>query len=81
MFQAALLPKDITATYCLLQKVETPSDVMCHDNGNQSVVERQQDTPCFLFPVRQSRVRQRREIKQDYSSVSTSPNLFDRGCF
>lgn len=80
VFQPALFPKNISATYCLLHKVETPSEVMCHDNGNQSVLERQQDTPCFLFPVRQGRVTQRREIKQDYSSVCTSPNLFDRGC-
>lgn len=38
---------------------ETPDDVIREDNRNQSVVGRQQDTPCVLFPVRQGWVIQR----------------------
>lgn len=38
-------------------------DVITHNNGNQSVVKEQEDTPCFLFPVRQGRVRQGSERK------------------
>ena len=59
---------------------ETLGDVISADDGNQSVVERQQDTPYFLFPVRQGMAKQRREKKkQDCSSASS--NLFGRGCF
>lgn len=38
---------------------ESPDDVIREDNRNQSVVGRQQDTPCVLFPVRQGWVIQR----------------------
>lgn len=38
---------------------EDPDDVIREDNRKQSVVGRQQDTPCVLFPVRQGWVIQR----------------------
>lgn len=38
---------------------ENPDDVIREDNRKQSVVGRQQDTPCVLFPVRQGWVIQR----------------------
>lgn len=38
---------------------ENPDDVIRGDNRKQSVVGRQQDTPCVLFPVRQGWVIQR----------------------
>lgn len=42
---------------------ETPGDVTSPDNGNQSAVDRHQDTPYFPFPVRQGRAKQRRGKK------------------
>ncbi|KAI9546698.1 hypothetical protein NQZ68_024596 [Dissostichus eleginoides] len=44
-FIAALLTAD-----CIADSVgETPGDFISHDNGNLSAVERQQDTPYFLW--------------------------------
>lgn len=53
----------------------------CHESWQWEpiVVERQrQDTPCFLFPVRRGKTKEREEKKKkrDYSSVSAFTNTY-----
>lgn len=55
---------------------ENPDDVIREDNRKQSVVGRQQDTPCVLFPVRQGWVTQRsRQNKTLFFFLLSHPDL------